>query len=155
MPIVNTPLNALPKRHMQALRSCLSMPAGTRLSVTWYEFPRASNFDKLSRERLRDVAAAAGFVAYRFGHPWVTEVGHAWAMEQDRADRVAAEISALTELKPAVPPTSGFGDSNADAIDAQILALKKRMSEEDVDRRFGMAAKNVHAAAMDAAEWLR
>jgi hypothetical protein len=67
-----------PRKARQLLVSTLSVPAGTRLRVDWYEI-RYSNFDRTSREYIREAAEAAGFVEYRGGHPWVTEAGCAWA----------------------------------------------------------------------------
>jgi hypothetical protein len=72
----------LPAKAKRGLVGILSLPVGTRLSISWYEFMRSSNFDKFPRERIRDAAEADGFVVYREGHPWVTETGFAWARSQ-------------------------------------------------------------------------
>jgi hypothetical protein len=74
------PCEGLPPKARQLVIGMLTQPAGTRLRVDWYE-GRHSNFDRKSREYIREAAEAAGFVEYRGGHPWVTAVGNAWAAQ--------------------------------------------------------------------------
>jgi hypothetical protein len=75
------PCDALPPKAKLIVVTTLSHPAGTRLGVDWYE-NRSSNFDRKSKEHIREAAEAAGFVEYRGGHPWVTAAGSAWAAQE-------------------------------------------------------------------------
>jgi hypothetical protein len=47
-------------------------------------------------------------------------------------EEINAEIEALRAIKPTVRQKSLFGNNHHDAIDAQIEALSKRMSEDEV-----------------------
>lgn len=67
-------------RHQLALTLHLKSP-GQELSVTWYEFSRRSNFDKLDRDKIRQVAEDDGLVVYSRG-PKVTDVGIDWAARE-------------------------------------------------------------------------
>ena len=78
-----TASDALPTKAKRALVGALRRPAGTQLSVSWYERQRGSNFDKWPREQIRIAAEDAGFIEYKGGHPWVTDAGYMWAMAQE------------------------------------------------------------------------
>lgn len=49
---------------------------------------------------------------------------------------VAAEIEKLREMMPYIRQTTGFGDDNHEAIDAQICVLKERMGNDDIYDRY-------------------
>lgn len=78
--------------------------------------------------------------------------------------QIAAEIAELKRIQPLVPPRTRFGDSNTDAIDAQIEVLEQRLDEQAVDDRRNFededeaddAKWSIYAgeSAMDAARWL-
>ncbi|MCA3000349.1 MAG: hypothetical protein ING75_17310 [Rhodocyclaceae bacterium] len=87
-------IEALPPRAKRVLVSYLSQPAGTRLSVMWYEYPLSSNMDKWPRERLQQAADDAGFIEYIGGHPVVTPLGHEWAKGMNDA-----KLAGATSLK--------------------------------------------------------
>lgn len=69
---------------------------------------------------------------------------------------IAQELKWLRDNKAFIPRTTAFGDSNWDAIDAQIMVLENRWSEQEVwDRESdedwcGRVLDN----ARDAAMWL-
>lgn len=73
---------ALPSKAKRSLIGVLSAPAGSRLSASWYDFQRGSNFDKYPREEIQKAAENAQFIEYSGGHPWVTQAGHEWAIAQ-------------------------------------------------------------------------
>jgi hypothetical protein len=75
-------IESLSPRERRVLAGTCRQCAGTQLSTRWYEYQRSSNFDRRNREVLREAAESAGFVEYRFGHPWVTEAGRKWALAQ-------------------------------------------------------------------------
>lgn len=77
----NEPL-ALPARAKRVLIDTLLKGVGTRLAIDWYDYQRASNFDKSTRAPIKQAAEAAGFIEYRGGHPWVTDAGYQWALSQ-------------------------------------------------------------------------
>ncbi len=45
-------------------------------------------------------------------------------------DQVIAEIAELKRIAPLIPPTTMFGDSNEDAIRAEIVALETLWDED-------------------------
>jgi hypothetical protein len=68
-------------------------------------------------------------------------------------EEIAAEIKALTDLKPKIRPTSAFGESNTAAISAQIEVLKNLWDVCEVEDHYD---GNDYAlgSATEAAEWL-
>jgi len=48
------------------------------------------------------------------------------------AEQIKSEISRLREIMDKVPPTTRFGESNTDAIDAEIEVLENDLSEDDI-----------------------
>lgn len=43
--------------------------------------------------------------------------------------QISSEIKKLENIRPRIPALTGFGDSNNDAIDAEIEVMKKDMPE--------------------------
>lgn len=52
-------------------------------------------------------------------------------------DQINAEVAALVAIKPKVPKRTAFGDDNLAAIDAQLAALRERMSSDEVCDAYG------------------
>lgn len=74
------PTDILTLAERRALRCALhGRSVFEELPVTWYEYPRHSNFDKANRERLRQFAEDEGLVVYSRGGPRATEAGIEWA----------------------------------------------------------------------------
>lgn len=83
--------------------------------------------------------------------------------------QIAAEIKALEKIKPRVLRYSGFGDDHHAAIDAQIVVLKERLTEDDLytrqedceatecagDDNINWSYENVFEAGCEAAQWLK
>ena len=77
-------------------------------------------------------------------------------------DLILAEILALQTMKPSVREFTMFGDSNHEAIEAQIDTLHGSMSMDDVYDRFGEEAFEDEVefnqsnldAALSAQQWL-
>lgn len=69
--------------------------------------------------------------------------------------QVEEEVKKLKELKPLVIPRSFFGDSNIDAIQAQIDTLEMEWDEDKIYNRFGDGERDMHVrnAALSALEW--
>lgn len=67
-------------------------------------------------------------------------------------EEIDAEIKKLETLRTQVPPRTYFGDSNLDAIDAQIKVLRERMDEMQV-YDFGWDERT-ESSAREAAGWL-
>lgn len=73
------------------------------------------------------------------------------------------EIAALKLIKPQVREYTAFGDSNHEAIDAQIEVLEKRMSGDDVHDSYqpdetnedDERSESVFFAALEAHDWMR
>ena len=68
-------------------------------------------------------------------------------------EQIDAEIKALQETIPQVPPYSFFGDSNRVAIDAQILVLQENMSGDSILDRYEDRDYILDAARL-ARDWL-
>lgn len=65
---------------------------------------------------------------------------------------IAAEIAGLQELKPEVPEFTAFGDSNWDAIDAQVAVLKGDLTEDDIEDAW--EDEHTYENALTARQWL-
>lgn len=74
-------------------------------------------------------------------------------MTVQSAKAIAGEIAGLQELKPEVPEFTAFGDSNWDAIDAQIAVLKGDLSEDDIEGAW-YENEHVYENALTARQWL-
>lgn len=77
--------------------------------------------------------------------------------------QITDQIAELKRLLPRIPPRTGFGDSNTDAIEAQIEVLEKRLTPQAVDDRRNFEDQDeddskwavyVGDCAADAARWL-
>jgi hypothetical protein len=77
-------------------------------------------------------------------------------MTKPTLKKIQAEIAALEELQPKIRPTTAFGDSNTDAVAAQIEVLEKRMDDDDVADKEDSGDWNqfVASSARDAVLWL-
>lgn len=77
-------------------------------------------------------------------------------------EQINTEITTLREMKPNVREYTAFGDSNHDAIEAQVDVLREHMSTDDVYDRFGEDAfededefcQSDLDAALSAQQWL-
>lgn len=69
-------------------------------------------------------------------------------------EEIAAEIAALTAMKPTVRQFSVFQDDHHAAIDAQIDVLTQRMDMDALETEFGDSADNIREEAIDAHDWL-
>lgn len=77
-------------------------------------------------------------------------------MTQPTKTEIEAEIKALRALKPKVRKTTFFGDSNWDAIEAQITVLELSLSQENIDKNLDEEAwtEYEYNNALDARAWL-
>jgi hypothetical protein len=64
------------------------------------------------------------------------------------------EIEALKEIKPRVREYNFFGDSNHEAIEAQIKVLEDLMSEDDIWDNWPENESTIRDAALEAWAWL-
>ncbi len=69
-------------------------------------------------------------------------------------EEIAAEIAALTTMKPTVLRFSKFQDDHHAAIEAQIDVLTQRMTIEELAADFGESADNILDEATDAYDWM-
>lgn len=69
--------------------------------------------------------------------------------QQERDDMVQA----LLKVKPTVPSKTGFGDSNWDAIDAQVEVIRKLMAENRIYDKWE-DDDHVRDNALEARMWL-
>jgi len=69
---------------------------------------------------------------------------------------VEVEISLLHRLSAQIPSNTAFGNSNDQALTAQIEVLRNQLSREAVRARYDNAAVDqyVYVCALFAAEWL-
>lgn len=79
-------------------------------------------------------------------------------MAKRKKQEVQAEIEALRAIaaKPTFRKTTLFGDSNTEAIEAQIDVLEDGLSEEDVSdlEESGDLTEHAATSARDASLWL-
>lgn len=70
--------------------------------------------------------------------------------------QVEDEVKKLKELKPKIIPRTFFGDSNTDAIQAQIDVLEMKWDEDDIYNHFSEGESDMHErnAALSALEWM-
>lgn len=68
---------------------------------------------------------------------------------------IEAEIQKLEELKTTVRPKTAFGESNVEAIEAQIDTLRNALEEDDVYDRLdaGDFDERQKDSALEAIEW--
>lgn len=68
---------------------------------------------------------------------------------------IQTEITKLEELKDKVPAKTGFGESNIEAIEAQIEALRENLEEDDVEDRYdaGDFTERQRDNALEAIGW--
>ncbi len=57
--------------------------------------------------------------------------------------QIAAEITELKRLKDLIPPTTLFGESNLDAITAEITALERGWDEDDAEDEYPTSPEGV------------
>lgn len=83
--------------------------------------------------------------------------------------QIAAEIKALEKIKPRVLRYSGFGDDHHAAIDAIVVVLKERLTEDDLytrqedcqntectgDDGIDWAIEHIFENGCEAAQWLK
>jgi len=68
---------------------------------------------------------------------------------------IRAEIEKLEAMKPKVRRYSAFGDDNWRAINAQLDALRSRLTHSDVDRKYPDDDQmDDHSNAMEASNWM-
>ncbi len=66
-------------------------------------------------------------------------------------------LDELREIRPNVRPTTGFGESNLDALDAQIKVLEEAMDEDEIWREWPeeIEDERVRLCALDAWRWVK
>ena len=77
-------------------------------------------------------------------------------MSKPTQKEIQAEIETLRKMKPTVRDITYFGDSNHDAIDAQIEVLSGEVDEDEIDDKVedGEWAEHVYASARNAVDWM-
>lgn len=85
-------------------------------------------------------------------------------MKKPTKKQIEEQIKLLAEMKPRVMRRSGFGDDHHAAIDAQLVVLRERLTEDGVYDRFPCREEsdsedavpmNVYESALEAAQWLQ
>ncbi len=79
-----------------------------------------------------------------------------WRPSPRKKQEIEAEISLLDKLSTHIPPTSAFGDSNANALDTQLAVLQGRLTYDEVRARFedDVIDQYVFFLAREAFAWL-
>lgn len=54
--------------------------------------------------------------------------------EPPTTKEITNEIERLIELRSLIPPMTAFGNNNEEAINAEIVVLKRLLDENDIDR---------------------
>ena|SRR5436190_13893208 len=82
-------------------------------------------------------------------------------MRKPTKKQIAEEIKTLGEIKPKVPARTFFGDSNWEAIDAQIVTMELNYSTDTIYNRHndeepeeGEWTAHERDSALDARRWL-
>lgn len=66
--------------------------------------------------------------------------------------QIDAEIKALTDLLPLIPPFTAFGDNNIEATEDTILVLRHDWDEDEIHTRFGDDERKLDSA-LEALRW--
>lgn len=74
-------------------------------------------------------------------------------MKRPKKEEVLAEIEALKAIKPKVRPTNHFGDSNTEAIEAQLQVIAFDYKDRAIENRYGHK-DYIRSAAFDARNWM-
>lgn len=80
-------------------------------------------------------------------------------MARKTTDQIAAEIAALKAVKPTVRKFNSFGDSNHEAIDAQIAVLTDGMNVDQIYDAWGDESaeefsQDLLDSALSARDWV-
>jgi hypothetical protein len=71
-------------------------------------------------------------------------------------EEIQAEIEGLKALRPRLKPTTAFGDSNLDALDAQVRVLEEDMTHDEIWDEWPELDGDMHvrSSAEEARQWL-
>lgn len=76
-------------------------------------------------------------------------------MHMKTRSEIESEIAALEAVKLRIPHTTAFGDSNHDAIDAQVEVLQEEMTEDDIYEKWpDDTDMHTRTAAQEAQQWM-